>query len=60
MTAPVQETLEQALVQPAARRLWTHNGCGGYVLWNLQGGFCLHCHAAPLHAGEYEKAEGTA
>lgn len=51
----IQETLDQALTKPSARRVFTHDGCGGWVLFDLQGGWCLHCDAGPLHVGEYGK-----
>jgi hypothetical protein len=60
VTHALQQTLEQALVQPSAPRLWTHTDCGGYVLWRIQGGFCLHCKAGPLHVGDYQKAASAA
>lgn len=57
---PVQETLGQALVRPSERRVFTHNGCGGWVLFDLQGGYCLACDAAPLRATEYHKPQTAA
>ena len=54
MTA-VQETLDQALIQPATRRVWVHVGCGGWVLFRVAGGTCLSCGAGPLHPAEYAK-----
>lgn len=59
MTA-LQQTITQALTRPSERRVWVHKGCGGWVLFDLAGGRCLHCEAAPLHVGEYEKAERAA
>jgi hypothetical protein len=56
MTAPsVQQTITQALTRPSERRVWIHVGCGGWVLFDLRGGFCLHCQAGPLCPGDYEK-----
>jgi hypothetical protein len=60
VTHLIQESLDQALTLPSAPRLWTHVDCGGYVLFALEGGTCLHCKAGPLHVGEYEKATGAA
>lgn len=57
---PHQETLGQALVRPSERRVFTHNGCGGWVLFDLQGGYCLACDAAPLRATEYHKPQTAA
>jgi hypothetical protein len=54
---PVQETLGQALVRPSERRVFTHDGCGGWVLFDLQGGYCIACGARPLRAAEYSKPE---
>jgi len=51
----VQDTILGALVKPAERRIWVHVGCGGWVLFRIEGGFCLSCEAGPLHVGEYEK-----
>ena len=51
----VQETLDQALIQPATRRVWVHVGCGGWVLFRVPGGFCVSCEAGPLHPAEYAK-----
>jgi hypothetical protein len=51
----VQDTLEQALVRPSARRIWVHLECGGWVLFSLAGGFCLECDAGPLRPEEYAK-----
>lgn len=56
----VQETLDQALVRPSDRRVFAHSGCGGWVLFSLDGGHCLACGAGPLHVGEYEKPEAAA
>lgn len=55
MTAGVQETLAEAMIRPACPRVWIHAGCGGWVLFSIAGGFCLTCHAGPLHPGEYAK-----
>ena len=52
---PLQETLGQALVRPGERRVFTHNGCGGWVLFDLAGGYCIACGAEPLRAAEYSK-----
>jgi len=62
MTGPrlVQETITEALIRPAARRIWMHVGCGGWVLFDLAGGQCLSCGTGPLHAGEYEKPQAAA
>jgi hypothetical protein len=60
VTHAVQETLEQALTLPSAPRLWIHVDCGGYVLFRIQGGFCVHCKAGPLKPAEYEKAATAA
>jgi hypothetical protein len=51
----IQETITQALVQPAVPRVFIHLECGGWVLWSLAGGFCLECGAGPLKPGEYDK-----
>lgn len=62
MTGPrlIQETITEALVQPAARRIWVHVGCGGWVLFDLQGGYCLTCGATRLRSGQYEKPQAAA
>ena len=57
---PIQETLAQALVRPGERRVFTHDGCGGYVLFDLAGGQCLSCGARPLRAAEYSKPRAAA
>ena len=57
---PVQETLAQALARPRERRVFTHDGCGGWVLFDLAGGQCLSCGARPLRAAEYSKPRGAA
>jgi hypothetical protein len=51
----IQETLDQALVRPADRRVWAHVGCGGWVLFDLRGGFCVECGAGPIPPAEYAK-----
>jgi hypothetical protein len=56
----VQDTITQALVRPSVPRVFTHNGCGGWVLWDLEGGFCLDCGAGPLRPGEYRKPGAAA
>ena len=33
--SPAQETLDQALTKPAVPRVFTHVGCGGWVLFEL-------------------------
>ena len=56
MTAlPGQQTLQEALTRPCERRVFVHAGCGGFVLFGLEGGTCLHCGSGPLHVGDYEK-----
>lgn len=57
---PVQETLLQALVRPGERRVFTHDGCGGWVLFDLAGGYCIACGAEPLRATEYSKPQTAA
>ncbi len=52
---PVQETIFQALVRPSEPRIYVHNDCGGYVLFDLAGGYCLACGAAPVRPAEYHK-----
>jgi len=47
----VQDTILGALVKPAERRIWVHVGCGGWVLFRIEGGFCLSGEAGPLHVG---------
>jgi hypothetical protein len=59
MTHLVQETLGQALTRPSVPRVFVHLGCGGYVLWDLRGGYCLHCEAGPLKPAEYAKPGET-
>lgn len=56
MTA-VQESLLDALIQPKTPRVFTHVGCGGWVLFRVDGGHCLTCQAGPLHVGDYQKPE---
>ena len=51
----VQETIGQALVRPSVRRIWAHVECGGWVLFEVRGGFCLSCGAGPLGVDEYAK-----
>lgn len=51
----IQETFDEALTRPGARRVFAHAGCGGWVLFDLAGGTCLHCGTGPLHVGEYQK-----
>lgn len=61
MTRPVQETLEQALVRPSVPRVFIHVACGGWVLFDLEGGTCLECRAGPLEPEQYAKpAAGAA
>ena len=55
MTTEVQDSLLQALDRPAIPRVWVHVGCGGWVLFELRGGFCQHCGAGPVPPGEYRK-----
>lgn len=57
---PVQETIFQAMVRPGERRIFTHNGCGGWVLFDLAGGYCIACGAEPLRATEYSKPRPAA
>lgn len=57
---PVQETLFQALVRPSERRVFTHDGCGGWVLFDLQGGYCLACDARRLRSAHYHKPQTAA
>jgi hypothetical protein len=59
MTAPVQETIEQALIRPKVPRVFEHVGCGGWVLFSLAGGFCLECQAGPLTPKEYDTPGGA-
>ena len=52
----IQETLAQALIRPATSRVWIYAGCGGWVLFGIRGGDCLHCGAGPIRdPDEYEK-----
>ena len=53
----VQETLDQAQVRPSVPRVFAHVGCGGWVLWDMRGGFCLECGSGPLGVDEYAKPE---
>ena len=57
---PHQETLDEAMVRPSARRVFTHNGCGGYVLFEIDGGHCIACGAAPVRPAEYSKPQTAA
>ena len=57
---PVQETIFQALVRPSEPRIYVHNDCAGYVLFDLAGGYCLACGAAPVRATEYHKPQTAA
>ena len=57
---PVQETILQALVRPGERRVFTHDGCGGWVLFNVAGGYCLACGAAPVRPADYHKPQTAA
>jgi len=52
---PGQVTIDEAL----SRSVWRHAACGGAVEFNLAGGRCLRCLAAPLQCGEYLR-EGAA
>lgn len=60
MTRAIQQTIGQALIRPSARRIWVHLECGGYVLFDLAGGFCLECGAGPLKPAEYAKPQAGA
>jgi hypothetical protein len=51
----VQDTIDQALVRPSGRRIWVHLECGGWVLFDLEGGKCIACGAGPLKPDEYAK-----
>ena len=51
----VQETLGHALTRPSVPRVFAHVGCGGWVLFEIRGGFCLSCGAGPLPPDEYAK-----
>jgi hypothetical protein len=53
----IRETLDEALVKPSTPRVFAHVGCGGWVLFDLRGGFCIRCHAGPVKPGDYEKPE---
>ena len=56
MTArELQESLAEALDRPKVPRVWTHAGCGGWVLFSLAGGTCQQCGAGPLEPGQYVK-----
>lgn len=55
MTRPVQETVDQALTRPSVPRVFIHLDCGGWVLWEIRGGFCLECGAGPLEPEQYAK-----
>ena len=57
---PHQETLGQALVRPFELRVFTHDSCGGWVLFDLAGGYCLACGAAPVRATQYSKPQTAA
>lgn len=52
---PIQETIFEALDRPSIPRVFVHLDCGGYVLWNLQGGTCQRCGHGPVRSGEYAK-----
>jgi hypothetical protein len=56
----VQESITEAMVKPAVPRVWAHVSCGGWVLFELAGGFCLHCEAGPLVPGQYVKPAAAA
>ena len=49
-----QETLDQALIRPHTPRVWIHRRCGGWVLFELDGGHCLAC-GALVPVGDYHK-----
>lgn len=51
----IQQSLDEALVSPSTPRVFTHRDCGGFVLFSLDGGWCLSCTAGPLVHGEYAK-----
>ena len=52
----IQETLGEALANPSTPRVCIHVGaCGGWVLFEVAGGFCLSCGAGPLKVTEYAK-----
>jgi hypothetical protein len=55
VTSQVQETIDQALIRPAVPRVFVHSGCGGWVLFDVRGGWCLSCSARPVPAGDYAK-----
>lgn len=55
MTRAIQETIDQALIRPSVPRVFIHLDCGGWVLWDLSGGYCLECAAGPLGVDEYAK-----
>jgi hypothetical protein len=56
----IQETIGQALVRPSAPRVFVHLDCGGWVLFEIRGGFCLECGSGPLSTTEYAKPEAGA
>jgi hypothetical protein len=56
----VQDTILQALVKPSTPRVFTHNNCGGWVLFEIGGGRCLECAAFPVPPPEYAKPEAGA
>jgi hypothetical protein len=54
-TGSAQETLDQAITRPSVPRVFAHVGCGGWVIFELAGGYCLTCQAGPLKVTEYAK-----
>jgi hypothetical protein len=55
VTHLIQETIGQALIRPSVPRVFVHLDCGGWVLFEIQGGRCLECGAFPVRPGEYAK-----
>ena len=62
MTAPIQESLDQALVSPGVPRVFIHvtGGCNGWVIFGLAGGKCLECGKHPVPVAEYAKPSARA
>lgn len=61
MSRAVQETIGQARFRPSVPRVFIHVACGGWVLFDLEGGTCLECGAGPLEPEQYAKpAAGAA
>ena len=45
---------------PVLTRRYVHDGCGGFVFFDLSGGFCAFCWAENLEAPDYAAVTVTA